>query len=47
LFGDVNPSGKLPVTMPRDDSQLPAWDDLVFTGDLVNGLATGGLTVWG
>jgi beta-glucosidase len=23
LFGDVNPGGKLPVTMPADDSQLP------------------------
>ncbi len=27
LFGDYNPSGKLPVTMPVNDSQLPAWDD--------------------
>jgi beta-glucosidase len=37
LFGDVNPSGKLPVTMPRNDAQLPAWDDLDFSGDLVAG----------
>ena len=37
LFGDVNPSGKLPVTLPRNDAQLPAWDDLNFSGDLVDG----------
>ncbi len=27
LFGDCNPSGKLPVTFYKDDSQLPAFDD--------------------
>jgi len=37
LFGNVNPSGKLPVTMPRNDDQLPAWDDLDFTNDVVDG----------
>ena len=37
LFGDVNPSGKLPVTMPRNDDQLPSWNDLNFTGDVVDG----------
>lgn len=26
LFGDVNPSGKLPVTIPRNESQLPPFD---------------------
>ncbi len=26
LFGDYNPGGKLPVTMPLNDSQLPAWN---------------------
>lgn len=37
LFGDVNPSGKLPVTMPRNDGQLPDWEDLDLTPDLVDG----------
>ena len=27
LFGDINPGGKLPVTYPRNDSQLPPWND--------------------
>jgi beta-glucosidase len=26
LFGDVNPAGRLPVTMPKNDSQLPVRD---------------------
>jgi len=27
LFGDYNPGGKMPVTMPTNDAQLPAWND--------------------
>jgi beta-glucosidase len=27
LFGDYNPGGKLPVTMPKSDAQLPEWND--------------------
>lgn len=27
LLGDYNPGGKLPVTMPKNDSQLPPWND--------------------
>jgi len=32
LFGDYNPSGRMPVTMPATDSQLPGWND-DFTDD--------------
>lgn len=32
LFGDYNPSGKLPVTFYRDDSQLPDFDEYRMTG---------------
>jgi beta-glucosidase len=32
LFGDYNPSGKLPVTFYRDDSQLPPFDDYRMSG---------------
>lgn len=32
LFGDYNPSGKLPVTFYRDDSQLPPFDDYTMKG---------------
>jgi hypothetical protein len=27
LFGVANPSGRMPVTMPQGDAQLPAWND--------------------
>lgn len=27
LFGDINPSGKLPVTVPLSTEQLPEWND--------------------
>lgn len=32
LFGDYNPSGKLPVTFYKNDSQLPAFDDYLMAG---------------
>ena len=27
IYGDYNPSGKLPVTMPVNDAQMPEWND--------------------
>jgi beta-glucosidase len=38
LFGDVDPSGKLPITFPRSLSQLPAHTAKQYPG--VNGVAT-------
>ena len=32
LFGDCNPSGRLPVTFYRSDDDLPAFDDYNMTG---------------
>ena len=32
LFGDVSPSGKLPVTFPKSLDQLPAFDDYSMQG---------------
>ena len=37
LFGDVCPSGKMPQTMPVDDTQLPEWNDIFFSDDLGGG----------
>ena len=36
LFGDVNPSGKLPVTFPRDEKQTPALHWMSYPGDGLN-----------
>lgn len=32
IYGDYNPSGKLPVTFYKNDSQLPAFDDYLMAG---------------
>jgi len=32
LFGDVNPSGKLPVTFYKDDRQIPDFEDYTMKG---------------
>lgn len=32
IFGDVSPSGKLPLTFPKSLAQLPAFDDYSMTG---------------
>jgi len=32
LFGDVSPSGRLPITFPKSESQLPAYDDYTMKG---------------
>ena len=37
IFGDVNPAGRLPIAMPVDDSQLPDWNNLNFTNDMIAG----------
>ena len=37
LFGQVNPSGKLPVTFPRAESDLPAYTPEQFPGVVQNG----------
>ncbi|MCR4995487.1 MAG: glycoside hydrolase family 3 C-terminal domain-containing protein [Bacteroidales bacterium] len=33
LFGKCNPAGRLPMTMPVSDEQLPEWNDTYFTDD--------------
>ena len=37
LFGDYNPAGRLPVTMPTSDEQLPEWNDTYYTDDFGTG----------
>jgi beta-glucosidase len=37
LFGDYNPGGKMPISMPTGDSQLPDWNNLDFTDNMING----------
>ncbi|AEF83258.1 glycoside hydrolase family 3 C-terminal domain-containing protein [Leadbettera azotonutricia] len=32
LFGDVSPSGKLPITFPQSTAQLPPYDDYALKG---------------
>jgi beta-glucosidase len=33
LFGNVNPSGKMPLTTPKDESQLPFFDEFADTSE--------------
>jgi len=30
IFGDYNPAGRMPVSMPKQDSDLPSWDENSF-----------------
>ena len=32
IFGDANPSGRLPITFPKSETQLPPFDDYAMTG---------------
>ncbi|MGL1903631.1 MAG: glycoside hydrolase family 3 C-terminal domain-containing protein [Fibrobacterales bacterium] len=36
IFGDYNPAGRLPVTLPKAESFMPDWD-LDFTNDYLDG----------
>lgn len=37
LFGDYNPSGKLPISFPRDEGQIPVYYNYFNTGRPLNG----------
>ncbi len=40
LFGDYNPAGRMPVTMPKQDTDLPSWEEdnfRKFTANLDGG----------
>ncbi|MDP4209147.1 MAG: glycoside hydrolase family 3 C-terminal domain-containing protein [Bacteroidota bacterium] len=36
LFGDYNPAGRMPLSMPRQDSDFPSWEEDVFRRFTVN-----------
>ncbi|MFC1494835.1 glycoside hydrolase family 3 protein [Thermodesulfobacteriota bacterium] len=45
LFGDINPSGKLPVTFPKDEKQGPAIHWMSYPGDGLNMIYDEGILV--
>ena len=45
LFGDINPSGKLPVTFPRDEKQCQTLHWMSYPGDGLNMLYDEGVLV--
>ncbi len=45
LFGDVNPSGKLPVTFPKNEKQGPATHFMSYPGDALNMIYDEGVLV--
>ena len=40
IFGDVNPSGRLPISVPRSTGQLPVYYSLGKSNDYVEGTST-------